>query len=211
MQAKHTGGIIFGIIMMFVAVMAFFSGEEASRTETGCCFIGGVFMVGLVTVIENLIKGMQDKSTTENTQTNVSPSTSVGTIPPQNIQPIQAVPSPSIQNLPSKSAVCPRCKKSVSEDYMICPYCGFVLKPKCPNCGKSVQADYAFCPFCKSPLQQMNNHGNNQGLQMQNMPPTQPFSPQQTPPPHQLHNNTIPQYPTQNTQNNMAQGPQHPR
>jgi RNA polymerase subunit RPABC4/transcription elongation factor Spt4 len=182
MKPKHVGGMIFGIIMMVVAIMAFFSGEPASQTQTGCCGIAVVFLLGIGMFVENIIEGAKDKN-----QTNIQSATSPMPATVQTIQPSQntsqntqiqagAIPSSQlqtqIQTTQSQITICPRCRRTVSADYMICPYCGYTLKPTCPNCGKSVQADFAFCPFCKSQLPQINNQGMNM---VQNSPQNMPM------------------------------------
>jgi len=46
-------------------------------------------------------------------------------------------------------ATCPNCKKSISSDFNICPYCEYNLKPKCKNCGKLISREFKVCPYCE--------------------------------------------------------------
>ncbi|MDR0890220.1 MAG: zinc ribbon domain-containing protein, partial [Oscillospiraceae bacterium] len=46
----------------------------------------------------------------------------------------------------ASNLACPRCKKPVSAQYALCPYCGVNLKASCPRCGAPV--DGAFCQKC---------------------------------------------------------------
>lgn len=46
---------------------------------------------------------------------------------------------------------CTMCGSKVKEDYNVCPYCGFTLRPKCPNCGLQLERNVKACPSCQSP------------------------------------------------------------
>lgn len=47
---------------------------------------------------------------------------------------------------------CPMCGRKVQEDYKLCPYCGFTLKPTCNKCGMELQRDWKACPTCQTPI-----------------------------------------------------------
>jgi len=47
---------------------------------------------------------------------------------------------------------CPMCGRKVQEDYKLCPYCGFTLKPACNKCGMELQRDWKTCPTCQTPI-----------------------------------------------------------
>jgi len=47
---------------------------------------------------------------------------------------------------------CPKCGMEISEDFRICPHCGFKLKPTCPSCGKEISSDFKLCPYCGTKL-----------------------------------------------------------
>ena len=65
-------------------------------------------------------------------------------IPQQPAQP----PPPKVEG-----AVCPKCGKSVSPDFTVCPYCSQSLKRlTCPSCAKEVSSEFAVCPFCGTKL-----------------------------------------------------------
>jgi len=49
---------------------------------------------------------------------------------------------------PKPANLCPQCKKKVSRNFVLCPYCGFKLKKNCPSCGKELQPDFKLCPYC---------------------------------------------------------------
>ena len=49
---------------------------------------------------------------------------------------------------PKPENLCPQCKKSVSKNFALCPYCGVKLKKNCPSCGKELQPDFKLCPYC---------------------------------------------------------------
>jgi RNA polymerase subunit RPABC4/transcription elongation factor Spt4 len=46
---------------------------------------------------------------------------------------------------------CPMCASRIKEDFKICPYCGFTLKPKCESCGKELSREWRTCPYCNTP------------------------------------------------------------
>ena len=48
---------------------------------------------------------------------------------------------------------CPHCSKEVTEDFTMCPHCGFTLKLKCQECGKPVSREFKICPFCGADLE----------------------------------------------------------
>lgn len=45
---------------------------------------------------------------------------------------------------------CPMCARKVKEDYKLCPYCGFSLKPQCENCGADLERHWKVCPSCQT-------------------------------------------------------------
>jgi RNA polymerase subunit RPABC4/transcription elongation factor Spt4 len=47
---------------------------------------------------------------------------------------------------------CPNCRKPVSSEYALCPYCGAHLKAACAACGTSVEAGWKLCPHCGAAL-----------------------------------------------------------
>jgi RNA polymerase subunit RPABC4/transcription elongation factor Spt4 len=46
---------------------------------------------------------------------------------------------------------CPMCANKVQEDFKICPYCGYTLKPKCKECGQELNREWRVCPYCQTP------------------------------------------------------------
>lgn len=46
---------------------------------------------------------------------------------------------------------CPMCGSKVAEDFKLCPYCGFALKPKCEKCGQELNREWKACPYCQTP------------------------------------------------------------
>jgi len=43
---------------------------------------------------------------------------------------------------------CPRCQAAVEDDFRLCPYCLYELKPHCPHCGRGLESGWTVCPFC---------------------------------------------------------------
>lgn len=46
---------------------------------------------------------------------------------------------------------CPMCGSKVKDDYKVCPYCSYTLKPKCQSCGQELSRDWKTCPYCQAP------------------------------------------------------------
>lgn len=46
---------------------------------------------------------------------------------------------------------CPMCASRVKDEFKVCPYCGFTLKPKCESCGKELNREWRTCPYCNTP------------------------------------------------------------
>ena len=44
---------------------------------------------------------------------------------------------------------CQKCAKSITIEYLVCPYCGEAVTSRCQSCGKSKQPGWSFCPFCR--------------------------------------------------------------
>jgi len=49
---------------------------------------------------------------------------------------------------------CPKCGMEISENFKICPYCGYKLKLMCPSCGREVSPDFKLCPYCGAKLRE---------------------------------------------------------
>ena len=47
-----------------------------------------------------------------------------------------------------EQAICPSCKRYVSADFLICPYCRTQLKEPCANCGRPLNFNWVACPYC---------------------------------------------------------------
>ena len=46
---------------------------------------------------------------------------------------------------------CPMCARRVKDDFKMCPYCGFTLKPVCTSCGQELNREWRVCPYCQTP------------------------------------------------------------
>ncbi|MCM0758492.1 zinc ribbon domain-containing protein [Sporomusa sphaeroides DSM 2875] len=70
----------------------------------------------------------------------------------------QPVPSKRIEEVIDVEAVpveetikCPMCARRVKDDFKMCPYCGFSLKPACTSCGQELNREWRVCPYCQTP------------------------------------------------------------
>ncbi len=46
---------------------------------------------------------------------------------------------------------CPNCRRPISDDFMVCAYCGTALKAPCNSCGRLLQFSWRVCPTCATP------------------------------------------------------------
>ena len=51
-----------------------------------------------------------------------------------------------------KQIACPQCKRTMQEDYIICPFCRTQLKHPCAHCGQALSAQWRACPYCTTPV-----------------------------------------------------------
>ncbi|MDD4601137.1 hypothetical protein SDC9_09156 [bioreactor metagenome] len=52
----------------------------------------------------------------------------------------------------SESSIsCTMCGHKVNDDFNVCPYCGFTLRPKCKECGHQLSRSDKNCPNCQLP------------------------------------------------------------
>ena len=47
-----------------------------------------------------------------------------------------------------EQGICPSCKRYVSAEFVICPYCRTQLKEPCANCGRPLNFNWVACPYC---------------------------------------------------------------
>lgn len=47
---------------------------------------------------------------------------------------------------------CTMCGSKVKEEFNVCPYCGFTLRPKCNQCGQQLGRAAKICPKCETPV-----------------------------------------------------------
>lgn len=43
---------------------------------------------------------------------------------------------------------CPKCSRTVEDDWVICPHCHTELQQPCASCGRSYDASWSVCPYC---------------------------------------------------------------
>jgi len=46
---------------------------------------------------------------------------------------------------------CPTCRRSVADEYIICPTCQTQLKEPCARCARPLSYSWAACPYCAQP------------------------------------------------------------
>ena len=63
--------------------------------------------------------------------------------------PFPVIVSPREQKVDDASdQKCKKCGGRVSEDFSVCPLCGYALKIECPECAKQFDRNYKMCPYC---------------------------------------------------------------
>ncbi len=50
-----------------------------------------------------------------------------------------------------KQLACPRCKRGVQPDFLVCPHCTTQLRRACHKCGAAMSAIWKACPYCATP------------------------------------------------------------
>ncbi|MFA5869174.1 MAG: zinc ribbon domain-containing protein [Candidatus Bathyarchaeia archaeon] len=132
MKPGNVVGIIFGLVLIILPIGGWLSGEAALQGDIGELTVILFMLFGSILILSN-VGAIVKESRTQKSKTEELP------LPP----------SPPIQASTSR---CPSCGKSISADFVACPYCGTTLKPKCPSCGKSISADFVACPYCGTTL-----------------------------------------------------------
>jgi RNA polymerase subunit RPABC4/transcription elongation factor Spt4 len=56
---------------------------------------------------------------------------------------------------------CPRCSRSVRDEFTFCPDCGTTLRRTCGSCGRLVDIGWAICAFCGYDLPTRAAAGSN--------------------------------------------------
>jgi hypothetical protein len=47
-----------------------------------------------------------------------------------------------------EQGICPSCKRYITSDFVICPYCRTQLKEPCIKCGRPLNFNWLACPYC---------------------------------------------------------------
>ncbi len=55
-----------------------------------------------------------------------------------------------MRDMPDPQAACPTCKRSVRNDYLVCPNCSTALKEACSKCSRPLDLSWSTCPYCAS-------------------------------------------------------------
>ncbi len=134
-KATGVGSIIFGLVMIFVGIGAFFSEEESSQTQSGKMAIGIVIILGLALIYGGVsARQKADEKAKAAQQAQAA----------QTAEPLPPPPPPDA----TPEATCPHCGREIRADFVACPFCGKPVKSTCPKCGKQVQSDFVACPYC---------------------------------------------------------------
>lgn len=49
-----------------------------------------------------------------------------------------------------EQGICPSCKRYITAEFVICPYCRTQLKEPCVKCGRPLSFNWLACPYCAS-------------------------------------------------------------
>ncbi len=47
-----------------------------------------------------------------------------------------------------EQGICPSCKRYITAEFVICPYCRTQLKEPCMKCGRPLSFNWLACPYC---------------------------------------------------------------
>ncbi len=143
-KATGVGSIVFGALLVFLGIGAYFSGEASSQTETGRIAIGFAIILGLLAILGGVTarqneakKAAQPAQAPQATRTVMTTTTTeVPPPPPDMVQ----------------SVFCPYCGREIQTDFAVCPFCGKSVKNSCPKCGREVKSEFVACPYCGTAL-----------------------------------------------------------
>jgi RNA polymerase subunit RPABC4/transcription elongation factor Spt4/uncharacterized membrane protein len=142
-KATGVGAIVFGLIMIFLGIGAYFSGEASSQTSQGRTAIGIVIILGLAMIYGGVSARQKEaEKATKAQQAQLAPQTA------QTSPTFEPFPPPPPPGAASAAAYCPYCGRQVQPDFVVCPFCGKSMKNTCHKCGKQVQSDFVACPYC---------------------------------------------------------------
>jgi DNA-directed RNA polymerase subunit RPC12/RpoP len=127
--------MIFGVILIFLALMALNSDEPAAQTDNGRMGIAFAAILGMLIIVSNAVAISKDANAAKNPP--LPP-------PPPPMEQASARPYAPVEPSPK----CPSCGKEISSDFVACPYCGTAIKRKCPSCSKMLSSEYVACPYC---------------------------------------------------------------
>ncbi|HJX04212.1 MAG TPA: zinc ribbon domain-containing protein [Thermoplasmata archaeon] len=125
--------MIFGLILIALAIGAATSDEPAAQTDNGKMGILFAAILGILLIASNAVAISKDV----NARKNPLP-------PPPPAAPVMV----QTQTVTSTETMCPSCGKGISTEFVACPFCGTSIKHKCPNCGKMLSSEYVACPYC---------------------------------------------------------------
>ena len=49
-----------------------------------------------------------------------------------------------------EQGICPSCKRYITAEFVICPYCRTQLKEPCVKCGRPLSFNWLACPYCSA-------------------------------------------------------------
>ncbi|MDZ4278166.1 MAG: zinc ribbon domain-containing protein, partial [Dehalococcoidia bacterium] len=53
-----------------------------------------------------------------------------------------------MRDAPERPPSCPDCRRTVREEFLICPYCRANLREPCLGCGRALELAWIACPHC---------------------------------------------------------------
>jgi RNA polymerase subunit RPABC4/transcription elongation factor Spt4 len=134
-RRKNMKGTVLIILGMFLMGLAFYTYLDYDGLDLPIDLmipIGFSFIFGVISLVSGFAEGEKER---------VARSTPHPTPQPM-IQPIQT------QSAPHQ---CPTCRKEVSADFKVCPYCASSLQTSCESCGKPLKPEFKVCPYCARP------------------------------------------------------------
>jgi predicted amidophosphoribosyltransferase len=54
-----------------------------------------------------------------------------------------------------EQGICPSCKRYITSEFVICPYCRTQLKEPCIKCGRPLSFNWLACPYCTASRSRM--------------------------------------------------------
>ena len=143
-KATGVGSIVFGVILIFLGIGAWATGE-AAMSDNGNIAVGFAIILGLLAILGG-VTARQKEGEKAKQASQAAPTTTATAVTNATTD----LPPPPPDE--AQGSFCPYCGKGIQSDFVACPFCGKSVKKTCSKCGKELRDDFMACPYCGTPL-----------------------------------------------------------